>query len=92
MLIKRIYEVDPLSCPEGGGQMQVDSFIGLPADVVEAILTHSGLWESRSSRVPSEVNSVVSPCRHTASSLFFLGAVASLRSERGRLLAFAVHW
>ena len=27
MLIKRVYEVDPLSCPECGGQMQVVSFI-----------------------------------------------------------------
>ena len=27
MLIKRIYEVDPLSCPECGGQMKVVSFI-----------------------------------------------------------------
>ena len=34
MLIKRVYEVDPLCCPECGGQMQVESFIEPPqADV-----------------------------------------------------------
>ncbi len=27
MLIKRVYEVDPLCCPECGGPMQVVSFI-----------------------------------------------------------------
>lgn len=30
MLIKRVYEVDPLCCPECGGQMQVVSFIEPP--------------------------------------------------------------
>ena len=57
MLIKRIYEVDPLSCPECGGQMKVVSFMEPPqADVIEAILKHCGLWESRSPRAPPEVD------------------------------------
>jgi hypothetical protein len=60
MLIKRIYEVDPLSCPECGGQMQVVSFIEPPqADVIEAILRHCGLWQSRSPRGPPEAHKLV---------------------------------
>jgi hypothetical protein len=57
MLIKRVYEVDPMSCPECGGQMQVVSFIEPPqADVIEAILKHCGLRQSRSPRAPPEVH------------------------------------
>ena len=45
MLIKRVYEVDPLCCPECGGQMKVVSFIEPPQeDVIEDILHHCGLW------------------------------------------------
>ena len=52
MLIKRVYEVDPLCCPECGGQMKVVSFIEPPqADVIEEILNGhqsgamvGGLW------------------------------------------------
>ena len=43
MLIKRVYEVDALSCPECGGQMAVVAFIEPPqADVIEKILQHGG--------------------------------------------------
>ena len=36
MLIKRVYEMDPLGCPECGGEMKVVSFIEPPqADVIE---------------------------------------------------------
>jgi len=60
MLIKRVYEVDPLCCPECGGQMQVVSFIEPPqADVIEEILKHCGLWQSRSPRAPPEVDELV---------------------------------
>jgi len=60
MLIKRIYEVDPLCCPECGGQMKVVSFIEPPqADVIEAILTHCGLWRSRAPRAPPDVDELV---------------------------------
>jgi ribosomal protein S27E len=59
MLIKRVYEVDPLSCP-CGGQMQVVSFIEPPqSDVIEAILSHCGLWHARSPRPPPEVDELV---------------------------------
>lgn len=60
MLIKRVYEVDPLSCPECGGQMKVVSFIEPPqADVIEAILKHCGLWQPRSPRAPPDVDELV---------------------------------
>ena len=44
MLIKRLYEFDPLACPECGGQMKVVAFIEPPqGDVIEKILRHCGL-------------------------------------------------
>ena len=46
MLIKRVYEVDPLECPQCGGAMKIISFIErCQQDVVERILRHCGLWE-----------------------------------------------
>ena len=67
MLIKRVYEVDPLCCPECGGQMQVVSFIEPPqADVIEEILNGhqsgamvGGLWQSRSPRAPPDADELV---------------------------------
>ena len=53
MLIKRVYEFDPLICPECGGQMKVVAFIEPPqADVIEKILRHCGLWCPASPRAP----------------------------------------
>ncbi len=53
MLIKRVYEIDPLSCPECGGQMKVVTFIQPPqAEVIEKILRHCGLWCASSPRAP----------------------------------------
>ena len=46
MLIKRVYEIDPLECPQCGSRMKVISFIERrQRDVVEKILRHCGLWE-----------------------------------------------
>lgn len=60
MLIKRVYEVDPLCCPECGGQMKVVAFIEPPqADVIEAILKHCGLWQASAPRAPPDVDSLV---------------------------------
>jgi len=60
MLIKRVYEVDPLCCPECGGEMKVVSFIEPPqADVIEDILRHCGLWQSSSPRAPPDVDGLV---------------------------------
>ena len=39
MLIKRVYEVDPLSCPRCGSEMAVVAFIDPPqGEVIEKIL------------------------------------------------------
>ena len=61
MLIKRVYEVDPLSCPKCRGQMKVVSFIEPPqGEVIEKILQHCGLWQaSVSPRAPPEVSGLV---------------------------------
>ena len=49
-----------MCCPECGGQMNVVSFIEPPQpDVIEALLTHCGLWQSRSARAPPEVDELV---------------------------------
>lgn len=44
MLIKRIYEIDPLTCPHCGSQMKVVAFIEPPqSEVIEEILKYCGL-------------------------------------------------
>lgn len=56
MLIKRVYELDPLACPECGGQMTVVAFIEPPQrEVIEKILKHCGLWPPSSARPPPPV-------------------------------------
>ena len=70
MLIKRVYEVDPLCCPKCGGQMKVVSFIEPPqAEVIKAILNGhqsgadpscacvpvGGLWQASAPRAPPDV-------------------------------------
>ncbi len=45
-LIKKIWEVDPLSWPRCGHEMKIISLINEP-DVIERILRHLGLWKQR---------------------------------------------
>ena len=46
MLIKRIYEVDPLGYTECGGEMKIISFIERGQRlVIERSLRYCGLWE-----------------------------------------------
>ncbi len=60
MLIKRIYEIDPMVCPKCGQDMKVVSFIEPPqANVIEKILRHCGLWQDRTSRAPPDVDGLV---------------------------------
>ena len=60
MLIKRVYEVDPLSCAKCGGQMKVISFIEpTQRDVIEEILQHCSLWQARAARAPPEMEDLV---------------------------------
>ncbi len=50
-LIQKVYEVDPLECPECGARMKVISFINDPV-VVRRILEHLGLWLANARPVP----------------------------------------
>lgn len=67
MLIKRVYEVDPLSCPRCGSEMKVVAFIDPRApsrsdgrgEVIERILRHCGLWRESAPRPPPDVAGVV---------------------------------
>ena len=43
-LLKKIYEVDPLTCPRCGNRMQIIAFIE-EWGVIRKILQHLGLWE-----------------------------------------------
>ena len=43
-LLKKIYEVDPLTCPRCGSEMEIIAFIEQWA-VIRKILQHLGLWE-----------------------------------------------
>jgi hypothetical protein len=53
MLIKRIFEVDPLACPQCGSEMRVVAFLEPPqGDVIEKILRHCGLWNPSAPRAP----------------------------------------
>ena len=60
MLIKRIYEIDPLACARCGGQMKVIAFIEPPQrDVIEKILRHCGLWQPSTPRPPPATDDTV---------------------------------
>ena len=50
-LIRKIYEVDPLRCPECGSAMKIAAFIE-EAAVIRRILEHLRLWEERPPRAP----------------------------------------
>ncbi len=53
MLIKRVYEIDPMVCPCCGGEMKVVSFLNPPQrEVIEKILRHCGLWMASEPRGP----------------------------------------
>jgi len=55
MLIKRVYEIDPLICPRCGGAMMVIAFIKPPQrDVIEKILQHCGLGHPSAPRAPPD--------------------------------------
>jgi hypothetical protein len=59
MLIKRVYEIDPLACP-CGGQMKVVAFIEPPQGaVIEKILRYCGLWQPSTPRAPPSRDGLV---------------------------------
>ena len=60
MLIKRVYEVDPLCCPQCGGEMKVVAFIEPPqGEGIEKILKHCGLWQASAPRAPPDMDDLV---------------------------------
>ena len=58
-LIKKVYEVDPLICPDCGGEMKFLAFIEKrdQADVIEKILKHCNMWGEPEERGPPNVGS-----------------------------------
>jgi hypothetical protein len=62
MLIKRVYEIDPLACPKCSGTMKAVAFIESPQGaVIEKILRHCGLWNPATPRPPPMALEVPSP-------------------------------
>ena len=60
MLIKRVYEFDPMVCPRCSSEMAVVAFIDPPqGEVIEKILRHCGLWGGSAPRPPPDVAGVV---------------------------------
>ena len=55
-LIQKIYEVDPLTCPECQGRMRIISFIEYQ-DVIRKIVKHLGLWDVKT-RPPPRANAL----------------------------------
>ena len=54
ILIKKVWEVDPLVCPACGSIMKMITVID-KADVVEKILTYIGLWVEGERGPPTEI-------------------------------------
>jgi len=59
-LIQKIYEVDPLVCPKCQGSMKIISFIE-NLELIEKILRHLGLWDTRIHDPPQQVISGAIP-------------------------------
>jgi len=64
-LIKLVYEVDPLKCPQCGGTMKVIALIdrSRQPEVVEKILRHCGLWREAKPRAPPAMPPVARKAR-----------------------------
>ena len=75
MLIKRVYQVDPLACLSCGGRMKIISFIERrQADVIERMLRHCGLWEGpvrtlASARAPPNASQPTASAPHDLESV-----------------------
>ena len=68
MLIKRVYEIDPLSCPQCGGQMKVVAFLEpSQGEAIEEILRHCGLWQASAPRAPPDADDLVQETGSTSS-------------------------
>ena len=59
-LIKSVYEVEPLECPNCGGRMKIISFIEkCQPTIIEKILRHCGMWKETVQRPPPPKDSAV---------------------------------
>ena len=88
MLIKRVYEADPLACPHCGGAMKVIAFIEPPqGEVIEKILRHCGLWCPSSPRaLPAHDDAVHDPGDDAASQTADEPRGTDLRAKNGTSL------
>ena len=57
LLVKRVYEVDPLVCPRCAGTMRLIAFIDQPA-VFEKILCHLAPWLAPAHNPPVQILAV----------------------------------
>ena len=55
--IRKVYEIDPLTCPKCQGEMRIISFIDQP-DVIKKILQHLGLWEESHAPPSREIKEI----------------------------------
>ena len=55
ILIQKIYEVDPLTCPKCQGSMKIIAFID-QAEIIEKILKHLRIWHVKT-RPPPKIHS-----------------------------------
>ena len=60
VLLKKIWDIDALKCPQCGGQMKAISFIEQPS-VIRRILKHLDLWEDHRPP-PQHLELVCEPC------------------------------
>jgi hypothetical protein len=59
-LIRKVYLVDPLTCPKCGGRLRILSFIENPC-VIEKILRHLKLWDSPERPPPPRRSTTLEP-------------------------------
>ena len=57
-LIKKIYEVDPLTCPQCSHQMRIISIIE-KSQTIQKILKHLNLWQPQAHDPPMSENSKI---------------------------------
>ena len=82
-LLKKIYEVDPLTCPRCASHMEVIAFIE-EADLIGPILQHLGLWERPRRSPPPRL------FPHKLAS--FLGSLPPQQARRVRASTDSIFW
>ena len=70
VLIKAVFEVDPLKCPKCGGTLKIVSFIE-EEDVIRKILKHCNLWKNPPRPPPLEILQQKEECVHQCDYSFF---------------------